>query len=82
MFAFLGLGLAEILVIGVMGAGMAAGVVVLLKALKGPTGPSDEMRKMRVEMDALREENDKLREEIKRLRGQGGANPDTGITQS
>ncbi len=85
MFAFLGLGMAELMVLGLIFTVAVGGAVVLiavLKSAKGSTGASDEVRHLRVEVDRLREENDQLRDELKRARAQGerpGGAADTGI---
>ena len=87
MFAMLGLGLGELLVLGVLGAGLAAVVLMLavLAVARGSTRAkqaADEGRQLRIEMDRLREENQQLREEVKRLRGGQIASTDTGVKQA
>lgn len=83
MFAFLGLGWGELIVLGVIGA-ILAGVVILVitlvKATSRPAIGSSRLREMRMELDRLRSENEELREEVERLRGGRPAAGDTGIT--
>ncbi len=82
MFAFLGVGVAELVVLGLVAVLGLGGVVVLfvvLKVAKGSTGAGDEVRHLRIEVDRLREENDKLREELNRAHEKSGASADTGI---
>jgi hypothetical protein len=84
MFAFLGLGWGEVIVIGVIGVGLALFwrfvIKLILKAAGESAGrKSDEMRKIHIELDCLREENEQMREEIKRLREHVSPSADTGI---
>jgi hypothetical protein len=83
MFAFLGVGPVEIVVLGAIAA--IVGIVIMFMLLNrsaGSRGPGDEVRHLRVEVDRLREENEHLRDEVKRLRDQGGASADTGIKRT
>jgi hypothetical protein len=84
MFAFFGLGIGELVILGMIAVGGAVVLIVVLKAGKGSAGAGDEVRHLRVEVDRLREENERLREEAKHAispgERQGGA--DTGIKQT
>jgi cell division protein FtsB len=85
MFAILGLGWGEIIVLGVIGSGLVVVVVLVVAVTKGSAGArqaGDEGRHLRIELDRLREENQRLHEEIKRLREQVSPSADTGIKQS
>ena len=84
MFAILGLGWGEVIVIGVIGVGLALFWRFVIKLILKSAGESagrknDEMRKIHLELDCLREENEQMREEIKQLRDQARASADTGI---
>jgi uncharacterized membrane-anchored protein YhcB (DUF1043 family) len=63
MFAMLGLGTQEIVLLGILGLFLAVGIVVVLLVVRSATGSSHEM-------SALEEENRRLRSELDRDRPQ------------
>jgi uncharacterized membrane-anchored protein YhcB (DUF1043 family) len=63
MFAMLGLGTQEIVLLGILGLFLAVGIVVVLLVVRSATGSSREM-------SALEEENRRLRSELDRDRPQ------------